>query len=299
MKQELLKQIQPQLFERFSHILEANRLGHAYLFSGNFASFEMAKFLSQAVFCQENEHQLPCGQCRNCRLIEQEEFPDMTIVSPQGNMIKTETVRGLVKDFSQSGFETNRQVFIIRDAEKMHPNAANSLLKAIEEPQSDIHIFLLTNQEEAVLPTIKSRTQLITFPKNTAYMERYLEEKGLLKNQARLLAQLATSLTEAEELSQQKGVLESLSVAKKFTDTVLQQPPKAYLSVGSLVQLASEKVEQGRMFDLLGLYLSESLVQEEGRKALIGLLEARQMWMSNVSFQNALERWVLRLTKKK
>lgn len=89
----------------------------------------------------------------------------MTIVAPQGNFIKTDTIRELVKNFSQSGFESSQQVFIIRDAEKMHVNAANSLLKVIEEPQSTIHIFLLTNQEEAVLPTIKSRTQIISFPK--------------------------------------------------------------------------------------------------------------------------------------
>lgn len=299
MKQELLKQLQPQLFERFNRILEVNRLGHAYLFSGNFASFDMAKFLTQAVFCQESDSALPCGHCRNCRLIEQEEFPDMTIIAPQGNVIKTDTVRELVKDFSQSGFEGNRQVFVIRDAEKMHPNAANSLLKAIEEPQSDIHIFLLTNQEEAVLPTIKSRTQMITFPKNTAYMERYLEEKGLLKNQARLLAQLATGLEEAEQLARQKSMMDGLQIAKKFVEMLLVQPQKAYLMVGNLVQLTSEKVEQGRIFELLGIYLSEKLDEKKGQVALAGLLDARKMWMSNVSFQNALEFWVLTFIKKK
>lgn len=299
MKQEILKQLQPQLFERFSRILEANRLGHAYLFSGNFASFDMAKFLTQAVFCQESDSVLPCGHCRNCRLVEQEEFPDMTIVAPQGNVIKTDTVRDLVKDFSQSGFEGNRQVFIIRDAEKMHPNAANSLLKAIEEPQSDIHIFLITNQEEAVLPTIKSRTQLVSFPKNIAYMIQVLEEKGLLKNQARLLAQLATGLEEAEQLAQQKSILDSLQVSKKFVETLLVQPQKAYLMVGNLVQLASEKADQGRLFELLGLYLSEKLTEKRGQAALVGLSDARKMWMSNVSFQNALEFWVLTLSKKK
>ncbi|CRH90135.1 DNA polymerase III subunit gamma/tau [Chlamydia trachomatis] len=299
MKQELLKQLQPQLFERFSRILEANRLGHAYLFSGNFASFDMAKFLTQAVFCQESDSALPCGHCRNCRLVEQEEFPDMTIVAPQGNVIKTDTVRNLVKDFSQSGFEGNRQVFIIRDAEKMHPNAANSLLKAIEEPQSDIHIFLITNQEEAVLPTIKSRTQLVSFPKNIAYMTQILEEKGLLKNQAWLLAHLATGLEEAEQLAQQKSILDSLQVSKKFVETLLVQPQKAYLMVGKLVQLASEKADQGRLFELLGLYLSEQLTEKRGQAALAGLLDARKMWMSNVSFQNALEFWVLILSKKK
>ncbi|MFX3970878.1 DNA polymerase III subunit delta', partial [Streptococcus suis] len=76
-----------------------------------------------------------------------------------------------------SGFESNKQVFIIRDPEKMHANAANSMLKVIEEPQSAIHILVLTNQEEAVLPTIKSRTQSLGFPKHIPAMERMLEEE--------------------------------------------------------------------------------------------------------------------------
>ncbi|MFX3683351.1 DNA polymerase III subunit delta', partial [Streptococcus suis] len=89
------------------------------------------------------------------------------------------SIRVLVKNFSLSVFESNKQVFIIRDADKMHANAANSLLKVIEEPQSAIHIFLLTNQEDAVLPTIKSRTQIIGFPKYIPAMERLLEEEGV------------------------------------------------------------------------------------------------------------------------
>lgn len=298
MKKEELEVLQPQLFNRFCKILNAGRLGHAYLFSGAFASFEMAKFLAQAIFCQEKVGALPCQSCRNCRLIEQEEFPDMTILAPQGNIIKTDTVRTLVKDFSQSGFEGNQQVFIIRDAEKMHPNAANSLLKAIEEPQSEIHIFLLTNQEEMVLPTIKSRTQIVQFPKNVAYLEMILEEKGLLKSQARYLAQLATDLDDANNMAENKTILESLQRAKKFVDTLIDRPNQAYLQVGGLVQLAGEKADQARVFDLLSLYLAENLGQTAYQTALAGLLEARKMWSNNVSFQNALEFWVLSLIKK-
>ncbi|MFX3725033.1 DNA polymerase III subunit delta', partial [Streptococcus suis] len=78
--------------------------------------------------------------CRSCRLIEANEFSDINVIAPQGNVIKTDTISELVKNFSQSGFEYNKQVFIISDAEKMHDNSANSLLKVIEETQSAIHI---------------------------------------------------------------------------------------------------------------------------------------------------------------
>lgn len=290
MKIEELRNLQPNVFQRFVTILEQRCLAHAYLFSGDFASFDMAIFLSQSLFCQEKEGVLPCQKCRSCRLIEANEFSDLTVIAPQGNVIKTDTIRELVKNFSQSGFESNKQVFIIRDAEKMHANAANSLLKVIEEPQSAIHIFLLTNQEEAVLPTIKSRTQIIGFPKNIPAMERMLEEEGLLKTQANLLAQLVSSQEEAKKLAENKNFLDLMGQAKKFTDLLLVEPTRAYLQVGILVSLAVEKAEQGRLFDLLSLILSEKMMESANvREKMDAVLKAKKMWQANVSLQNSLE----------
>jgi DNA polymerase-3 subunit delta' len=284
-----LKDLQPLVYQQFVTILEQGRLAHAYLFSGDFASFEMALFLSQALFCQEKVGVHPCGKCRSCRLIESNDFSDVTIVAPQGNFIKTDTIRELVKNFSQSGFESSQQVFIIRDAEKMHVNAANSLLKVIEEPQSTIHIFLLTNQEEAVLPTIKSRTQIISFPQNLPYLERILEEEGLLKTQASLIARLVSSQEEAKRLATNKSFIDLLDQAKKFTELLLTDSNRAYLQVGVLVPLAVEKAEQGRLFDVLSLLLAERLTEMIAREKMDAVLKAKKMWQANVSLQNCLE----------
>lgn len=289
MRIEELRQLQPSIFQRFVTILEQGRLAHAYLFSGDFASYEIAIFLSQSLFCQEKVGVLPCQHCRTCRLIEAGEFSDVTLLAPQGNIIKTETVRELVKNFSQSGFESSKQVFIIRDAEKMHANAANSLLKVIEEPQSDIHIFLLTNQEEAVLPTIKSRTQIIGFPKNLLALERMLEEEGLLKSEASLLARLVSSQEEARKLAENKHFLDLIGQSKKFIDLLLGNPNQAYLQVGNLVALASEKAEQGRLFDMLSLLLAEKMMEKSAREQMDAVLKAKHMWQANVSLQNSLE----------
>ncbi|HFI0000188.1 TPA: DNA polymerase III subunit delta' [Streptococcus suis] len=284
-----LKDLQPLVYQQFVTILEQGRLAHAYLFSGDFASFEMALFLSQALFCQEKVGVHPCGKCRSCRLIESNDFSDVTIVAPQGNFIKTDTIRELVKNFSQSGFESSQQVFIIRDAEKMHVNAANSLLKVIEEPQSTIHIFLLTNHEEAVLPTIKSRTQIISFPQNLPYLERILEEEGLLKTQASLIARLVSSQEEAKRLATNKSFIDLLDQAKKFTELLLTDSNRAYLQVGVMVSLAVEKAEQGRLFDVLSLLLAERLTEMIAREKMDAVLKAKKMWQANVSLQNCLE----------
>lgn len=293
MRQEQLEALQPHVFSRFQRVLEQERLGHAYLFSGAFASFEMALFLAQSVFCQESSSALPCGNCRSCQLIERGEFSDVTVIAPQGNLIKTETIRELVKQFSQAGFETGKQVFIIRDAEKMHPSAANSLLKVIEEPESETRIFLLTKQEEAVLATIKSRAQLVHFPKQLPVIQRLLEEEGLLRTQASILSQLVSDLEEAKVLAQQKSLVDLINKGKKWLDSLLAEEESAYLQVASLVSLVPEKAEQARLFELLMVLLSERLAEKGARHMLTKLLEARQMWQANVSLQNSLEYVVL------
>ena len=104
--------------------------------------------MAKSLFCTDKVGVLPCEKCRNCKLIEQEEFPDVTLIKPVNQVIKTERIRELVGQFSQAGIESQQQVFIIEQAEKMHPNAANSLLKVIEEPQSEVYIFFLTSDEE-------------------------------------------------------------------------------------------------------------------------------------------------------
>ena len=137
-----LKRTQPKLLEKFNTILQSDRMSHAYLFSGNFASLDMALYLAQSQFCEKRQSGLPCQKCRACRLIANGEFSDVKIIEPQGQLIKTETIKELTKDFSRSGFEGKSQVFIIKDCEKMHVNAANSLLKFIEEPQSSSNVIL-------------------------------------------------------------------------------------------------------------------------------------------------------------
>ncbi|KEQ47762.1 DNA polymerase III, delta' subunit [Streptococcus mitis subsp. carlssonii] len=203
MKQDQLKAWQPDQFDRFVRILEQDQLNHAYLFSGFFGSLEMAQFLAKSLFCTDKVGVLPCEKCRNCKLIEQGEFPDVTLIKPVNQVIKTERIRELVGQFSQAGIESQQQFFIIEQAEKMHPNAANSLLKVIEEPQSEVYIFFLTSDEEKILPTIRSRTQIFHFKKQEEKLILLLEQMGLVKKKATLLAQFSQSRAEGEKLANQ------------------------------------------------------------------------------------------------
>ena len=293
MKQDQLRACQPIQFERFVHILEQGQLNHAYLFSGNFGSLEMALFLSKSLFCSEKNGIFPCEKCRNCKLIEQEEFPDVTMIKPQNQVIKTERIRELVSQFSQSGIENQRQVFIIEQAEKMHVNAANSLLKVIEEPQSEIYIFFLTNDEDQMLPTIRSRTQIFQFKKQVSTLISQLEEAGLVKNKAKLLAQFSQSQTEADKLVHQAGFWALVDESERLFAWLLAHKKESYLQVAKLTSLADDKEKQDQVLRILEILAGQEIFNVSARNILQNLVQTRKMWRVNVSFQNALEYLVL------
>ena len=294
MKQDQLKAWQPAQFDRFVRILEQDQLNHAYLFSGFFGSLEMAKFLAKSLFCTDKVGVLPCEKCRNCKLIEQGEFPDVTLIKPVNQVIKTERIRELVGQFSQTGIESQQQVFIIEQAEKMHPNAANSLLKVIEEPQSEVYIFFLTSDEEKILPTIRSRTQIFHFKKQEEKLILLLEQMGLVKKKATLLAQFAQSRAEAEKLANQASFWTLVDESERLLTWLVAKKKESYLQVAKLSSLADDKEKQDQVLRIIEVLCGQDILQARVRVTLQDLLEARKMWQANVSFQNAMEYLVLK-----
>ena len=294
MKQDQLKAWQPDQFDRFVRILEQDQLNHAYLFSGFFGSFEMAQFLAKSLFCTDKVGVLPCEKCRNCKLIEQGEFPDVTLIKPVNQVIKTERIRELVGQFSQAGIESQQQVFIIEQAEKMHPNAANSLLKVIEEPQSEVYIFFLTSDEEKILPTIRSRTQIFHFKKQEEKLIHQLEQAGLVKKKVTLLAQFSQSRAEAEKLANQASFWTLVDESERLLTWLVAKKKESYLQVAKLASLADDKEKQDQVLRILEVLCGQDILQARVRVILQDLLEARKMWQANVSFQNAMEYLVLK-----
>lgn len=294
MKQDQLKAWQPDQFDRFVRILEQDQLNHAYLFSGFFGSLEMVQFLAKSLFCTDKVDVLPCENCRNCKLIEQGEFPDVTLIKPVNQVIKTERIRELVGQFSQAGIESQQQVFIIEQAEKMHPNAANSLLKVIEEPQSEVYIFFLTSDEEKMLPTIRSRTQIFHFKKQEEKLILLLEQMGLVKKKATLLAQFSQSRAEAEKLANQASFWTLVDESERLLTWLVAKKKESYLQVAKLASLADDKEKQDQVLRILEVLCGQDILQARVRVILQDLLEARKMWQANVSFQNAMEYLVLK-----
>lgn len=151
---------QDKILSLLDYSLKANAIAHAYLLVGprHVGKGTLAINLAQALNCDGPE--LPCGQCRSCQRIMEGKHADVT---PIGLDSKTEIgiddIRGLQRLANLPPYEGKCKVFIINDAEYLSTEAANSLLKILEEPPPSVVWLLLAAEEEHLLPTIISRCQ--------------------------------------------------------------------------------------------------------------------------------------------
>jgi DNA polymerase-3 subunit delta' len=151
---------QDKILSLLDYSLKTNTIAHAYLLVGprHVGKRTLAFNLAQALNCDGPE--LPCGQCRSCQRILEGKHADVT---PIGLDSKTEIgiddIRGLQRLANLPPYEGKCKVFIIDDAEYLSTEAANSLLKILEEPPPRIVWLLLAAEEEHLLPTIISRCQ--------------------------------------------------------------------------------------------------------------------------------------------
>ncbi|GAB4335448.1 MAG: DNA polymerase III subunit delta' [Desulfobulbaceae bacterium] len=149
-----------------SRALEGNRLAHAYLFSGpeGVGKRMTAARFAGALLCDADENKTkPCGRCRSCIQFAAGSSPDFLRIVPQGATIRIDQVRELKKSLGYPPLESPRRVVLLEDAHTMRREAANSLLKLLEEPPPDNILLLTALDSEPLLPTILSRCQVIPF----------------------------------------------------------------------------------------------------------------------------------------
>src|SRR5690606_31515541 len=148
--------------------LQQHHLPHALMLRGpagtGKAHFALA--LAQMLLCEKPLAQVACGRCKTCHLIKAGSHPDLLLVEPEeaGKAIKVDQVRHLVEFASRKAQFSGYRVVVICPAEAMNPNASNALLKSLEEPGEKTLLALVSHQVSGVLPTIRSRCQVVEFP---------------------------------------------------------------------------------------------------------------------------------------
>lgn len=158
----------------------ANRLAHGLIIHEDpgAGGRAFAQWIAQFVNCRERGR-APCGQCQECRWVETGQHPDVTVVAPEEESVQIviEQVRALVADLALTAHGSGYKVAIFTPAEAMNPNAANALLKTLEEPPPRTLLLLVTSQPSRLLPTLRSRcSRLRLAGPARATAARFLEE---------------------------------------------------------------------------------------------------------------------------
>lgn len=155
-----------------------NRILHSYMFIGtNFTSKEkIARDFAKNILCL-NEDKTNCNKCKSCLEIENNNHPDFKIIDLEDGekSIKIEQIRKMQEEVIKKPIVSEKQVYIIKNAETMTIGAQNCLLKTLEEPPEYVTIILLVDNENQILNTIKSRCTKIIFTEET--IEELTEEQ--------------------------------------------------------------------------------------------------------------------------
>lgn len=223
---------QPVAIPALRRAFAGGRLAHAHLFWGpeGVGKTRAALALAQALFCTGSP--APCGECADCRRVPRLAHPDLHLVLPALRVeagdpsaeletyardlgaclrlprlatIGIERVRGLKLESAKAGVERDRRVIVLREAERMTPEAAQAALKLIEEPRPGTFLLLTAADPSHLLPTIISRCQQLRFrPLPLDFIAGQVAERFSIEpGAARLVAGLAQgSLSRAVGLAE-------------------------------------------------------------------------------------------------
>src|SRR6185503_15412348 len=180
-------------------MLVSDRLPGALLFTGEegIGKKLFALEVARALNCRTPKDNEACGVCSSCIRIAKLNYPqredadewtqiiwtdhpDVGLVVAPKRVLRVEQMRQIEREANFRPFEGAARVFLVDEADKLNDNSANALLKVLEEPPHTAHIILITSRPAMLLPTIRSRCQMIRFsPLSAEEIERHLIESKI------------------------------------------------------------------------------------------------------------------------
>jgi DNA polymerase-3 subunit delta' len=210
------------------HHLKQDSLRHAYLFCGppGLGRRTLALRLAQALNCPEPPAAgQPCRACRDCRQIEAMQHPDLNVIQAEveGGILKVDQVRAVQHALSLKPYQAKYRVALFLRFQEANDNAANALLKTLEEAPAHALLLLTADNPEQLLPTIVSRCEILRLrPLPLPAVEADLRARGVDEDRAHLLAHISGGRPGyARRLVEDAGLLEKREERLNDLQTIL------------------------------------------------------------------------------
>lgn len=239
--------------------MKENRLSHGYLFSGpnGIGKRLLSLGVSKTIFCKESDV-LACGNCSACHKFDSLNHPDIMIIEADGNSIKNKQVEDIQNFIKIKPNESEKKIIIIDDADKMTVSAQNRILKTLEEPPSYGMIFLISSKPHSLLPTIKSRCQILDFGKiEDELIEKYLIDKqDVSAENAKLISKFADgSLRIATDIVVSEKFKEHREQVVKLSDVLIKKELMKVYDL--LIEIGDQKEDINEILDLLNVWFRD------------------------------------------
>ena len=282
-----------RIIEVLQRSLRTGKTAHSYLFEGvpGCGRRKSALALIQAIFCTALDYDA-CGVCPTCRKVAGGSHADIHIINPLPDKrdISIDQLREMQRTLSLRPYEAPRKVCIIEPAERMSVNAANSLLKTLEEPPGDALIILLTENAGMLLPTIRSRCQLIRFaPLSPEHVMALLEQGGMDAATASLLAPMSGgSMQRALELDNESLATRREAVISRLSQMHINRIATVFDAAEALSGNRDETLE---ILDLLISFYRDAVHLAAGSTEIVNrtLRSAIESIVTRHSFPRNLE----------
>jgi len=249
-----------------SRSLGSDRVPHAYIFKGpdGVGKRLFARGVAAAFNCRGTARGTACGGCVSCRKFLSGNHPDFLVVSPEKGTIKIDQVRQMCRALSYPPYESELRVVLMEDVHTMRQEAANSLLKTLEEPPRGNLLILTAEASQELLTTISSRCQVIPFyglAEAECVEILQVEKPEMEVETARLLARLAEGspgralLLYQEEMT---GILQEVVAAA--CDPAIDGERDAGVLLKVAERMADVKEHLPSLLGLIRLWLRDTLV---------------------------------------
>jgi len=260
--------------------VEQNKVSHAYILNGQRGSGKkmLARLFSMTLQCESGKSE-PCGECRSCIQANNGNQPDIiTVKHEKPSSISVDDVRQQINgDIMIKPYSSPYKIYIVPEADLMTVQAQNAILKTIEEPPEYAVIFLLTENADSLLPTIRSRCVMLKLRNiKDKLVKKYLMEQMQIPDyQAELCAAFAQGnigralmLAKSEHFNEIKE--EAIQLLKYIDEMELHE------IVGAIKEINKYKLEVTDYLDIITIWYRDVLLYK-ATKDINGLVFSDQL----------------------